>query len=456
MLRYTVEHDIGQWTFKTPLPIAAQTTFTARYKFSLHVAEDDLDDDLSGPPFTPCCGDMISNAQFPDPQVTGEVRSVDGTQTIDVTAVATAAVDRCPDDKEKHPPTTTDGADFVELHRNSNAGGEYLVRVYRSGGVEWNGLSGVASLGFLATLVNPAVADALLARFLSDDFWSACPGERLPVPNPPVDGEEQVQKGDFLDVSIGGHRKLVDVDPEHSDPMVKLAWTVDGTLNTHQWRHGEPSSESLANMRGEFQFPKSGVTRLMRATYRFDRATAEMTVEPLKRYLAAGDDVNAADESGWTALMYAAALTGDDTPNVRLLLEAHADPNRASLHGFTALMMAAYFGEFRHELLDFGAKIDARNADGVTTLMLLAEHARPDVLEEALQAGADATIRDDMGRNALDYLLAASCGRAIIPLPKATGVVLRAAPPLPCPPEYTEFRHSRALLEAAMHKKANR
>lgn len=62
MLRYTVEHDIGQWTFKTPLPIGAQTSFIARYKFNLHVAEDNLDDDLSGPPFTPCCGDMISNA----------------------------------------------------------------------------------------------------------------------------------------------------------------------------------------------------------------------------------------------------------------------------------------------------------------------------------------------------------------------------------------------------------
>ena len=77
MLRGAVEGQIKQWQFKTPLPAVAQENFEARYKFSLHGEEDDSIDDLDGPLYTPCCGDMIvlpPNAA----QVSGDVRSVDG------------------------------------------------------------------------------------------------------------------------------------------------------------------------------------------------------------------------------------------------------------------------------------------------------------------------------------------------------------------------------------------
>ena len=193
------------------------------------------------------------------------------------------------------------------------------------------------------------------------------------------------------------------------------------------------------------------MTALMRATYRFD-SRAKITDEPLKAFLAAGADVDAVDESGWTALMYAAELRAFEDGVIVLLLQAHADANRASLHGDTALMMAAYGGYLKQPLLERGANINARNADGVTTLMLLAQHSEnSDVLKEALDAGADATAQDNEGRTALDYLKAASCDKAIIPLPKPEMVIVPDKPP-PCPATSERFLKSQSLLKAAMVK----
>jgi hypothetical protein len=51
--------------------------------------------------------------------------------------------------------------------------------------------------------------------------------------------------------------------------------------------------------------------------------------------------------------------------------------------------------------------------------------------------------------------MAASCGKAIIPLPRR--LVIEVDPfPSTCPPNTEQFRRSRALLEAAMKKKAIR
>ena len=459
MLRGAVEGQIRHWTFQTPLPIGAQTSFRARYTFDLHGNGEDLEDDLDAPPFTPCCGDSIY-VMVAEGQIRGDVHSIDGSQKIDVTPGAPAARgDLCPEDKERQAPTTTDPDDFIELHRN-NCGREcteYLVRVYRNGRVEWTGLRHVKSPGFVVARLDAGIGDALLTRFATKEFWTICAGQRLPVPNPDIDGEAQAQKGDYLDVSIGSHRKLVDVftnGMNKANIQEKLAWAVDTVANTHRWRHGDAATGPWTNMDEDLRYPKPGMTRLIRAAFRFRPTDAELTSEPLKHFLAAGDDVNAADESGWTALMYAAALTLPSNPNVRLLLESHADPNRASFHGETALMFAAYHQYFRPELIDFGARIDTRNADGVTALMLLAQYGDPDLLQQTLEAGADATIQDNAGHTALDYLRAASCGKAFIPLPPIDLYVAKVEEV--CPSKGERFLRSQALLLSAMKHAAAR
>jgi hypothetical protein len=88
--------------------------------------------------------------------------------------------------------------------------------------------------------------------------------------------------------------------------------------------------------------------------------------------LAAGADVNAKNDYGWTALMM--AVFHDHVENAKLLLEAGADVNAKNNRGLTALMMAAqYFHDHVENaelLLEAGADVNVKNNRGQTALMI--------------------------------------------------------------------------------------
>lgn len=451
-----VQGQIKEWRFRVPLPPNAQSDFEAVYKFRLRPADDNLDDDLDAPPYYPCCGHLMM-LPLGAMAVTGEVRSLDGSQKIDVTpAAAGSAEDRCPDDKEKQVPTGSDADDFVELFRACGKGClDYRVRVYRDGRVEWHGRDQVVTTGEGRGQISAKAASALVSKFQVQSFWSAC--SAVPPPLSQDRDAQEFKRGDYLAVKIGDHVKSVNANSSFgtdAEPGKRFEWAVDKTANTHEWIHGDAVFEPFENMSRDILMPKPGMTGLIRSTYHFSPSTGQQTDEALKHLLASNVDVDETDESGWTALMYAAELNSGNQ-SVDLLLEKHADVNRASLHGDTALMMAAYDGRLSKSLLKAGADINTRNADGVTTLMFLAQHIDPDRLRDAIVAGADPTARDREGRTALDYLRAASCEKEIIPLPKPgmESVSIALVEPPPCPSNSEEYRKSEALLKVAMKKK---
>jgi len=151
--------------------------------------------------------------------------------------------------------------------------------------------------------------------------------------------------------------------------------------------------------------PKPGVTPLM-------RAAASANVSSIKEAIARGGDIDAMDSSGWTALMYAAASSHSEP--VQLLFKAGANPNHESFTGDTPLMASAIARQFDEDLWRGGAQINARNADGVSTLMILAASGEADEVKAALAAGADAFAKDAKGRSPLDYLRLANCGKSPI------------------------------------------
>lgn len=185
----------------------------------------------------------------------------------------------------------------------------------------------------------------------------------------------------------------------------------------------------------------------MRAAYHWSTRDGLVNQDALKRLLATMPDVDAGDASGWTPLMVASYANRD---GLSLLLKAGADPNRTSLHGDTALHFAAYGGDWDDALVKAGARVNQVNADGVSSLMLLAQSwADADVVLQALKDGADPSLKDRAGRTALDYLLADGCGKPVVAHPEPRGMVARIVVKK-CPPDWPGFRAKRDVLERAM------
>jgi ankyrin repeat protein len=104
--------------------------------------------------------------------------------------------------------------------------------------------------------------------------------------------------------------------------------------------------------------------------------------------LSAGADVNARDDAGLTALMYATSYAGADC--VGLLLRKGADPNAKSNGDVTALMLAV--GDLRKIRLLLSKKVDvnAKSKQGHTALTIAAgREGSTDIVRELLYHGAD-------------------------------------------------------------------
>jgi len=113
--------------------------------------------------------------------------------------------------------------------------------------------------------------------------------------------------------------------------------------------------------------------------------------------VAQGDDLNAVNHYGWTALMHAARL--GDADIVSLLLEHGAKIDVQDKDGWTALMRAAAKG---HDsvvkiLLNHHAAMNLQDKDGYTALHWAAHRGHIVVVKQLLDAGADTGIKNRYG-----------------------------------------------------------
>ena len=104
----------------------------------------------------------------------------------------------------------------------------------------------------------------------------------------------------------------------------------------------------------------------------FEEAVVEGDLEVVRKYIAAGADLNrAVAENGSTALVM--AVTFDHTEISLLLIESGADLEVKIDDGSTVLHAAAFYGrlEIVRALLDKGVNTSARTNDGSTALSLV-------------------------------------------------------------------------------------
>lgn len=102
----------------------------------------------------------------------------------------------------------------------------------------------------------------------------------------------------------------------------------------------------------------------------------------------------------------AAAVRAGDPEAVGAAVDQGADVHALDDAGLTPLMLAASLGsndEVLARLLDAGAEIDRQAPSGVTALMLASGDGTSASVLWLMNAGADPTLRDAEGRNALDY-----------------------------------------------------
>ncbi len=125
-------------------------------------------------------------------------------------------------------------------------------------------------------------------------------------------------------------------------------------------------------------------------------------VKAIKDFLDKGIDINAKDNDGWTALMYAAIGHKDIA---ELLLAHRANVNAKDNKGNTALWFAAEKGrkEIVEMLLKASADVNAKNVYGQTALMNAASRGYKDIVQMLIAKGADVNAKDKYGGTALRY-----------------------------------------------------
>ena len=131
-----------------------------------------------------------------------------------------------------------------------------------------------------------------------------------------------------------------------------------------------------------------------------------LTTAQLNKFVKAGVDINATDETGGTPLHFVVALN-EKTGVVKVLINAGADVNPRG-KDFTPLHEAALGQNAKiiKELIKAGAKVNAKDRWGNTPLHEAAAYNKNiQTIREFVKAGANINAKNNSGKTPYDQLL---------------------------------------------------
>jgi len=284
----------------------------------------------------------------------------------------------------------------------------YSLAIYADGAVLYEGKGFVGTTGKRESSISQLQVQQLVQAFLAINYFSLKESYRTPWTDQPTT---------ITILAVDGKAKRVEnYGSAAPAELTELECEIDRAVNTHQWLHPSDDLKDHGIVAIDTSYRiKPGLTKLMFLAARWHVLRAGQVIPAeaaLKQEIQSRADVNARDETGWTALMLASRWSAVD--NARLLLESGAHVNDADFNGDTALIAAAaahWFddGMWKAQtktllvLLEHGPDVNAKNKKGQTALMWIAQSANSKAVEVLLKAGADPEIRDEAGKSALDY-----------------------------------------------------
>ena len=128
-------------------------------------------------------------------------------------------------------------------------------------------------------------------------------------------------------------------------------------------------------------------------------------LEAIRQHIKAGSDLNVLEPTRASTPLITAAFLGK-TEAAKILIEAGADLNYKNADGSTALHTAAAFGktEAAKILIDAGIDLNNQNNQGATALHTGAFFCRVEIVEALLEKGADKTLKNKTGKTALEVV----------------------------------------------------
>jgi ankyrin repeat protein len=145
---------------------------------------------------------------------------------------------------------------------------------------------------------------------------------------------------------------------------------------------------------GDFEGASYETAAMTETSVRLFHAVAADDVPALRQWIRAGDDLEARDAQGATALLVAAER--GSPAMVRALLSGGADVRAEDANGNTALHLAARRGdeEMIDDLFGAGALVDAQNRAGLTPLRAALGAGQEKAAAALVDRGAEATQGD--------------------------------------------------------------